>query len=122
MRAHLQIKPLVACTCLPLPLYLTPVSAGFPGPGEDYQDRAPDRNERLISNPAATFYVRASGDSMRDAGNQSGDILILDRASESRPGKIVMAADGWRTCVVPSCWKDPACAEVGRNRFPRCES
>jgi len=92
MSAHLQIKPLVARTCCPLPLYLTPVSAGFPSPAEDYLDRALDLNELLISNPAATFYVRASGDSMRDAGIQSGDILVVDRAVEARPGKIVIAA------------------------------
>jgi DNA polymerase V len=73
-------------------LYLTPVSAGFPSPAEDYLDRALDLNELLISNPAATFYVRASGDSMRDAGIQSGDILVVDRAVEARPGKIVIAA------------------------------
>jgi len=92
MSAHLQIKPLVARTELPLPLYLAPVSAGFPSPAEDYLDRALDLNELLISNPAATFYVRASGDSMRDAGIQTGDILIVDRAIEPRPGKIVIAA------------------------------
>ena len=92
MSAHLQIKPLVARTELPLPLYLAPVSAGFPSPAEDYLDRALDLNELLISNPAATFYVRASGDSMRDAGIQTGDLLIVDRAIEPRPGKIVIAA------------------------------
>ena len=92
MSVHLQIKPLVARTELPLPLYLAPVSAGFPSPAEDYLDRALDLNELLISNPAATFYVRASGDSMRDAGIQTGDLLIVDRAIEPRPGKIVIAA------------------------------
>lgn len=90
MSAHLQIKPLVARTELPLPLYLAPVSAGFPSPAEDYLDRALDLNELLISNPAATFYVRASGDSMRDAGIQTGDILSADRVIEPRPGKIVI--------------------------------
>jgi DNA polymerase V len=92
MSVHLQIKQLVARTELPLPLYLAPVSAGFPSPAEDYLDRALDLNELLISNPAATFYVRASGDSMRDAGIQTSDILIVDRAIEPRPGKIVIAA------------------------------
>ena len=92
MSAHLQIMPLVARTELPLPLYLAPVSAGFPSPAEDYLDRALDLNELLISNPAATFYVRASGDSMRDAGIQTGDLLIVDRAIEPRPGKIIIAA------------------------------
>ena len=90
MSAHLQIKPLVARTEWPLPLYLAPVSAGFPSPAEDYLDCALDLNELLISNPAAAFYVRASGDSMRDAGIQTGAILIVDRAIEPRPGEVVI--------------------------------
>ncbi|WP_331428927.1 S24 family peptidase [Desulfovibrio sp. TomC] len=44
----------------------------------------------LISNPAATFYVRASGDFMHAAGIQTGDILSADRVREPRPGKIVI--------------------------------
>ncbi len=55
MSPRLQMKPLVARTCLPLPLYLAPVSAGFPSPAEDYLGRAPALNELLISNPAAPF-------------------------------------------------------------------
>uniref|UniRef100_I2Q1C3 SOS response transcriptional repressor, RecA-mediated autopeptidase n=1 Tax=Desulfovibrio sp. U5L TaxID=596152 RepID=I2Q1C3_9BACT len=92
MSALLHFTPLVARTRLPLPLYLTPVSAGFPSPAEDYLDKALDLNELLIAHPAATFYVRACGDSMRDAGIRSGDILVVDRAVEARPGKIVIAA------------------------------
>jgi DNA polymerase V len=92
MSAYLHLLSVQARTRLPLPLYLTPVSAGFPSPAEDYLERALDLNELCIAHPAATFYVRASGDSMRDAGIKSGDILVVDRAVEARPGKIVIAA------------------------------
>lgn len=92
MSAYPHLNPLAARTALPLPLYLAPVSAGFPSPAEDYLDQALDLNELCIAHPAATFYVRASGDSMRDAGIHSGDILVVDRALEAKHGRIVIAA------------------------------
>ncbi|EFL52993.1 Peptidase S24/S26A/S26B, conserved region [Solidesulfovibrio fructosivorans JJ]] len=92
MRPQLPPIPLEARTSQPLPFYLTPVSAGFPSPAEDYLDQALDLNDLCIAHPAATFYVRASGESMRGAGIQSGDILVVDRAEEARPGRIVIAA------------------------------
>ena len=92
MRPHRALKPVAARSRLPLPLYLAPVSAGFPSPAEDYLDKALDLNELLVAHPAATFYVRASGDSMRDAGIHSGDILVVDRAVEPTHGRVVIAA------------------------------
>jgi DNA polymerase V len=50
-----------------------------------------DLNEELIKNPASTFFVRVSGDSMVDAGIHDNDILIVDRSIEAREGKIVIA-------------------------------
>jgi DNA polymerase V len=79
-------------TELGLPLYLATVPAGFPSPAEDYIDRKLDLNEHLVRHPAATFFVRVDGDSMRDAGITSGDILVVDRALEARDGSIVIAA------------------------------
>ncbi len=77
---------------LALPLFLTKVPAGFPSPADDYLELALDLNNYLIKHPAATFMVRASGDSMKDAGIQSGDLLIVDRSLEATHGKIVIAA------------------------------
>jgi DNA polymerase V len=77
---------------LPLPLYLAAVPAGFPSPADDYIDRSLDLNEHLIDHPAATFFVRVSGDSMTGAGIHSGDMLIVDRAAEPVHGKVVIAA------------------------------
>jgi DNA polymerase V len=53
---------------LRLPLASFPVSAGFPSPADDYLDGTLDLNEYFIRHPAATFYVRVSGDSMQGAG------------------------------------------------------
>jgi len=78
-------------TELALPLLLAPVAAGFPSPADDYIDRKLDLNEHLIEHPAATFFVRVSGDSMTGAGIHSGDTLIVDRAIEPVHGKIIVA-------------------------------
>ncbi len=74
-----------------LPLYETAVQAGFPSPAEDIVERKLDLNELLISHPAATFFVRAQGSSMKGAGIASGDILVVDRAEQAREGSIVIA-------------------------------
>jgi len=46
----------------------------------------------LIKHPAATFYVRVSGDSMIGAGIHQGDILIVDRACKPLSNDIVIAS------------------------------
>lgn len=92
MSAHFRIFPFEDRTSCPLPLYMSPISAGFPSPAEDYVDKRLDLNEHLIRNPAATFFVRVEGDSMRDAHIASGDILVVDRAVEAKSGSIVVAA------------------------------
>jgi DNA polymerase V len=75
-----------------VPLYGGTVRAGFPSPADDYIETMLDLNEYLIKHPAATFFVRASGDSMINAGIHSGDILVVDRSLEAVHGKIVIAA------------------------------
>ena len=54
-------------------------------------DGALDLNELLITHPAATFFVRVSGDSMKEANIKSGDVLVVDRAVEPKNGDIVIA-------------------------------
>lgn len=78
-------------THLELPLYLSGISAGFPSPADDYIEKKLDLNELLIKNPSATFSVRVNGDSMRDAGINHDDILIVDRSVKPTDGKIVIA-------------------------------
>lgn len=75
-----------------LPLYSCHISAGFPSPADDHFDRSLNLHEHLIDNPAATFFLRASGDSMVGAGIHDGDLLIVDRSIQPRSGKIVVAA------------------------------
>jgi len=73
------------------PFFLSRVAAGFPSPADDYIENSLDLNEHLIDHPAATFFVKVSGDSMTGAGINSGDILIVDRAVTAVNRSIVVA-------------------------------
>ncbi|MDP2180723.1 LexA family protein [Methylicorpusculum sp.] len=75
-----------------LPLFSGKVSAGFPSPADDYIEKTLDLNELLIQKPAATFFVRAEGESMLGAGIHPNDILVVDRSLEPVPGRIVICA------------------------------
>lgn len=74
-----------------VPMFAAAVAAGFPSPADDYVERALDLNEHLIEHPAATYCVRASGNSMVGTGIHDGDLLIVDRAIEPRDGSIAIA-------------------------------
>lgn len=67
------------------------LAAGFPSPADDYLERSLDLHELLVEHPAATFFVRVEGESMKGAGMQSGDILVVDRSLTPQNGKIVVA-------------------------------
>ena len=76
---------------LDLPVYATRVSAGFPSPADDYIEGELDLNRYLVRRPAATFFIRAQGESMMDAGIFDGDLLVVDRGIALRAGDIVIA-------------------------------
>ena len=80
------------------PLYLESVSAGFPSPAGDYVQDFLDLQKLVVKNPAATFFLRVSGDSMRGAGINDGDLLVVDRSRPPTSGRVVIAAlDGQLT-------------------------
>ena len=60
------------------PLFADRCQAGFPSPATDYAEQELDLNSYCISRPAATFFLRASGESMNQAGVQNGDLLVVD--------------------------------------------
>lgn len=82
-----------------LPLVASQVSAGFPSPAESYIETSIDLHNELIRHPFATFYVRAAGDSMIDAGIKPNATLIVDRAVETKSGDIIIARIGDEMCV-----------------------
>lgn len=73
------------------PLGLVKVSAGFPSPASDYEDKRLDINDYLVRNPVSTFFFAVSGDSMEGAQIFHGDVLVVDRSIEAQHGHIVVA-------------------------------
>lgn len=78
---------------LNIPFLLETVQAGFPSPAQDYVESKLDLNELCIRHPSATYFVRASGDSMVGAGIHHNDILIVDRSLNAACGDVIIA--GW---------------------------
>lgn len=74
------------------PLYLNPVAAGFPSPAEDYTEERLDLHKHVVRNAAATFFLRARGESMINAGVHDGDLLVVDRSVEATHNRVVIAA------------------------------
>jgi DNA polymerase V len=73
------------------PIFMATVPAGFPSPAADYEEGKLDLNRHLIRNPAATFFVRVTGDSMIKAGIHNGDLLVVDRSIEPGDKNVVIA-------------------------------
>lgn len=77
-------------TELTLPIVADGISAGFPSPALDFIDLSIDLNKHLIKHPSATFYGRVKGVSLKNAGIDNGDLLIIDRSLEPTNGKIAV--------------------------------
>lgn len=67
------------------------VQCGFPSPAADYAENDLSLTDYFVKNRDATLIIEARGDSMIDAGIFEGDILMIDRSIEPRPGDIVLA-------------------------------
>ncbi len=93
------------------PLFSSRVEAGFPSPADDYLEGALDLNEHLVKNPAATFFVRVTGESMTGAGIFPGDLLVVDRSLSPESGNVVIAVlDGELT--VKRLWQENGRVEL----------
>lgn len=78
---------------LALPFVTSPCpQAGFPSPAMDHVEDVLDLNQLMVKNPTATYFLRVRGASMEDAKIFDGDILVVDRSREAKPGHIVVAA------------------------------
>lgn len=65
-----------------LPLYGDLVQCGFPSPAANYVEQRIDLNELMIQHPSATYFVKAAGDSMIEAGISDGDLLVVENNSQ----------------------------------------
>jgi DNA polymerase V len=67
------------------------VAISFGSPAQDSGVARLDLNDVLIRHPQATFLMRATGDAMRDAGIENGDLLLVDRSIEPQHAHVVIA-------------------------------
>lgn len=90
-QTHIRtIHPADTSTRQPLPVAGRAVKAGFPSLADDFLDAPLDLNRELVHNPASTFFVRVSGNSMAGDGIGDGDLLIVDRAVDPYDGCIAV--------------------------------
>ena len=97
------------------PLFSESVSCGFPSPAAGYEESRLDLNEFCIPRPASTYMVRCDGDSMKDIGIYSGDILVVDRSLTAKHGDTVIAAVDGAFTVKTLCLK-PRVRLLPQNR------
>ena len=68
------------------------IHAGFPSPAAEYAGERIDIVRELSRHPDTTFYAMVSGESMREAGLQNGDIIVIDKSLTPKNGDIIVAA------------------------------
>ncbi len=66
------------------PVALQKLWEALPSPAQDYIDKTLDLNQFLIQNQQATFIVEVESLSMRDAGINLNDKLIVYRSIKAR--------------------------------------
>lgn len=71
-----------------LPYISSGIKAGFPSPAADFDESKISLDNVLVKNKEATFYAKASGNSMTGAGIDDGDILVIDRSIEPKNNKV----------------------------------
>ncbi len=67
----------------------------FASAADDFAERSLDLHQLLVPRPAATFFLRVSGDTWNDHGIFDGDILVVDRScAVTRNCFMVVVVDG----------------------------
>ena len=74
-----------------IPLYESLIQCGFTSPATDFIEKMCNLHDLCVTNEEATFFARATGDSMIEAGIEPGSLLVVDASLEARAGDIVVA-------------------------------
>jgi DNA polymerase V len=74
--------------------FVEATASGFPSPADDHGEARIDLNIALIPRPLSTFLMRVSDEEMRRDGIDAGDLLLIDRSVDARPGMVVVVAHG----------------------------
>ena len=84
---HNKLAPTSRLFALP---YLGVIKAGFPILAEENREYL-SLDDYLIRDPASSFLLKVSGDSMEGVGIYEGDIVIVERKKDASLGAIVLA-------------------------------
>lgn len=78
-------------TPIEVPFFEGGVAAGFPSPANDFQELTISFDKEVFgTSPSTTFCARVIGHSMKGAGIEDGDVVVIDRILEPRDGKIAL--------------------------------
>ena len=89
--AQIDLQPIQFRTHFKIPYPIESVAAGFPSPAQDYVEKHIDLNKHLVPNESSTFILRVNSLSMKNAGIEAGDQILIDRSLNAEHGDIVLA-------------------------------
>ena len=75
------------------------ITSGFPSPAKDFREKKLDLEDLLISNPSATFFLKAVGEYSDITGIYEGDILIVDRSLTPKEGDLVVSCSSEKLTI-----------------------
>lgn len=102
-----------------LPVFLTPVRAGFPSPADDHLDAPIDLSRTLIQNAPATFIMTVKGNSAIDCGILDGSLITVDRSLVPRDGDpVVVDVNGERSVKIARMVGGRLTLAYGNSRYP----
>lgn len=65
-------------------------TASFPNPAQDYYQGPLSLDRHLVRRPTSTYVLRVGSDALVRMGIHAGDELLVDRALEARPGRVLV--------------------------------
>lgn len=65
-------------------------TASFPNPAQDHYDGSVSLDRHLIPHPISTYLLRVTSDALVSMGIRAGDTLLVDRALDPQPGRILV--------------------------------
>lgn len=74
-----------------IPLFGSPIQAGFPSPADDYLEDILSLDEICMVNRDTTFLGRVTGKSLEDIHVYEGDIMVIDKSLSPQNGDLIVA-------------------------------
>ncbi|NYI47841.1 DNA polymerase V [Nocardioides aromaticivorans] len=65
-------------------------TASFPNPAQDYFEGHLSLDRHLVRRPTSTFVLRVSSDALASMGIRAGDEVLVDRALDPAPGRVLV--------------------------------